>query len=153
MALTGIVSPKPSLAVVEDVRKPTHDARLHYYKVLEYVMLSSKVASISGQYMVWFSALRQFYAMVLPYTKHSRLNGMRDRLLAVQKTIMSLGVQSRFRDQAMTASVASRSMELDNLLFGIETDLHIASKDMMLPTGTVDETILDDEKFLRASDL
>lgn len=139
---------------IEDVaRKPTHDARMQYYKVLEYVLLTMKFNCLSGNYAGWYRGLRQFHIMIVGYVKAISLNNIHVKFAEAKKQIDIYENSMLYRDRNVRASLPFKVSQLDDLLFQIEEQLHVASKDMMLPTGGMNDGDLDMESLLRNSGL
>lgn len=146
-----IIQQMPS---AEDVaRKPTHDARIQYYKVLEYILLTMKYNCLTGNYAGWYRGLRQFHIMIIGYVKANTLIGIKEKFLEARQQLDMYDASSGYRDRAVRASMPVKVLRLDDLFFSIEEQLHVASKDMMLPTGGLSDGDLDMESLLRNSGL
>lgn len=136
-----------------DARKPTHDARIQYYKVLEYVLLTMKFNCLSGNYAGWYRGLRQFHIMVVGYVPNKSLEGLPKKFGDAAAALAAYQNASGIRDPTVRANLPSKVSKLDELFFSIEQQLHYASKDMMLPTGGLQNGDLDIEQMLRNSGL
>jgi len=149
------VEPMKELAVLPDgdARKPTHDARLQYYKVLEYVLLTMKFNCLSGDYPGWYRGLRQFHIMIVGYVPKTSLEGLDKKFSEANHALAVYRNASGIRDAAVRANLPSKVSKLDELFFSIEQQLHYASKDMMLPTGGLQNGDLDIDQMLRNSGL
>lgn len=144
----------PTKEADESTKKPSHDARLQYYRVLEYVMLNMKSAALLGNYLGWYRTLREFHIMIVGYVPGSKLDGIKERF-AMAKHLLDkqLGMSTYNRDRVVQTAQQYRVAEMDELFFDIEERLHVAARDMMLPTKVEELLAFDEEAFLRDSDL
>lgn len=142
-----------SLPPDSEARKPTHDARLQYYKVLEYVLLTMKFNCLSGNYPGWYRGLRQFHIMIVGYVPSKSLEGLDRKFSEANHALALYQNASGIRDPAVRANLPTKVSKLDELFFNIEQQLHYASKDMMLPTGGLQSGDLDINDLLRNSGL
>lgn len=147
--------PLPTVPVVIDpvARKPTHDARIQYYKVLEYVLLTTKFSCLSGDYAGWYRGLRQFYVMIIGYVPADSLKDISELFEKAKEALDKFNNAGAYRNPLIRANLSRNRSSLDTLFFQIEEKLHIASKDMMLPTGGLQDGDLDVDDLLRNSGL
>ena len=138
---------------IDDGKKSSHDARQHYGRILEYVMLNMKSAALMGNYLGWYRCLREFHIMVLGYVKKEKLDGIKEKFNKAKIALDGYENMTAYRDRAVQNAVMIRVSSMDELFFEIEEQLHLASRDLMLPTKEDDILEFDEEKFLRDSDL
>lgn len=144
----------PTKEAEESSKKPSHDARLQYYRVMEYVMLNMVSSSLLGNYEGWYRTLRSFYNRIVAYVPPSKLDGIKQRFaLAKHLLDKQREMGSYNRDRVVQAAQQCRVSEIDELFFDIEERLHVAARDMMLPTKVEELLAFDEEAFLRDSDL
>lgn len=141
-------------------RKPTHDGRLQYYKVLQMVMASAKMYGLIGDYAMQLRGLREWMSMISPYCQPNLLSDVPPKITKAQHLVrvvqrLQSSPHRRYGGFAsvLDAQVGIHEEVLDDVLMEIEAALHYASKDMMLPLGGVDEYDLDVADVLSRSGL
>lgn len=142
-----------SKAPVDDSKKPSHDARMQYYRVLEYVMINMKTAAMLGNYLGWYRSLREFHIMMVGYVPQDKLEGVGELFRQARILLDQHLAMTGHRDHVVQVAQQYRVSALDELYFQIEELLHRAARDMMLPVKAEDLEEFDEAKFLRDSDL
>ena len=118
--------------------RPTFDARLQYYDVLQKYLITVSESRLSSDYALWERSLRGLLDMVRPYIKEEEYKELKKNL-----------------DKARQLHPYSYSCIYNNkilcLLDDTNSDLLLYAKKMMLPSSEDENTEFDEEEFLRGS--
>lgn len=140
----------------DDYRKPMHDGRISFYKILEKMQFAAESSAITGDLESWFRSLRQIYSKTQRYCPDDEKKVITEKIKRANDLIIA---QRRLRNSRLLryngiSSVYERNeIELVNLLYEINDRINIMTKDMMLPLGSDDSEVFDVDDILRREGL
>lgn len=140
----------------EDYRKPMHDGRISFYKILEKMQFAAESSAISGDVESWYWALRQIYSKTQRYCPNDEKKVITEKLKQAQNLLLAqrrLRSSRMLRFQGVGQTYANNEAALLILLSDINDGINVMTKDMMLPLGSDDTEAFDIDDMLRREGL
>ena len=127
--------------------KPGYDGRLNYHAILKGYMVAIAQASYEDNYQAWAKLLRDMCGFVAPFIKSDDAQTSKneiDKCESVMNISKSCIIKSN--ESAMLTIVRKKLRDATD-------NLYSRSKHLLLPVKSDSEQILDEDEFMKGSDL
>lgn len=131
--------------------KPSYDARLKFYSVVQNIMMAISIAQAEGELQAWHRLARNLFSMCKPYIKPEDAQTIMEAFAEIKRDMNLL-----YTDEQGTPSYKTNPVweaYIDNQLQEVQDMIYESAKHMLLPIKEEDDDDMDMDSFESESDV